>query len=101
MNGQVRITICEKDFNKIVELANNVSDLGDTDFSQKCNKFVEKLLTYSFIKEDKVECNLYPSEARLLIYLLNEKTIPVEITKNWIEQLITNRNEYKKNKRGK
>ena len=42
--------------------------------------------------------NLYPSEARFLISLLNRNTVSVEPSKNWMEELIAKKEEYKKNK---
>ena len=55
-------------------------------------------MTYSFISEDKVTINLYPSEARLLFYLLNRNLNPIVITNDWMQELMLKKEKYKAEK---
>ena len=71
MNGQVRVTFIKDDFNKVVELTNIFLNNSSDDENKESKKFFNKIMTYSFIKDEKVIMNLYPSEARFLINLLN------------------------------
>lgn len=98
MNGQVRVTFIEKDFNKIVELTNESLEKSNEESQKDGRKFFDKIMTYSYVKDGKVTMNLYPSEARFLINLLNRNSISVEPSKNWMEELIAKKEEYKKSK---
>jgi len=98
MNGQVRVTFIEKDFNKIVELTNESLEKSNEESQKDVKKFFDKIMTYSYVKDGKVTMNLYPSEARFLINLLNRNSISVEPSKNWMEELIAKKEEYKKSK---
>ena len=71
MHGQVRITLFKNDFNKITELL-NMEAIKEDDSKKGYKKFFDKIMTYSFVKEDRVVINLYPSEARLLINIMNK-----------------------------
>ena len=99
MNGQVRITLNENDFNKIVEIINNAI-LDDSSDKEKLKKLSDKLLTYSYIKNNMIVSNLFPPEARILIYLMNKNIKNISISKNWVNELISKKEEYKKNKEG-
>ena len=57
-------------------------------------------MTYSYIKDEKVTMNLYPSEARFLINLLNKNIKEIDITEDWMEELKQKKEEYKKSKEG-
>lgn len=98
MNGQVRVTFIEKDFNKIVELTNESLEKSNEESQKDGRKFFDKIMTYSYVKDGKVTMNLYPSEARFLINLLNRNSMSVEPSKNWMEELIAKKEEYKKSK---
>lgn len=98
MNGQVRVTFIEKDFNKIVELTNESLEKSNEESQKDEKKFFDKIMTYSYVKDGKVTMNLYPFEARFLINLLNRNSISVEPSKNWMEELIAKKEEYKKSK---
>ena len=98
MNGQVRVTFLENDFNKVVELTNESLENSNEESQKESKKFFDKIMTYSYVKDGKVTMNLYPSEARFLISLLNRNTVSVEPSKNWMEELIAKKEEYKKNK---
>ena len=98
MNGQVRVTFIENDFNKIVELTNESLEKSNEESQKDGRKFFDKIMTYSYVKDGKVTMNLYPSEARFLINLLNRNSISVEPSKNWMEELIAKKEEYKKSK---
>ena len=98
MNGQVRVTFIEKDFNKIVELTNESLEKSNEESQKDVKKFFDKIMTYSYVKDGKVTMNLYPSEARFLINLLNRNSISVEPSKNWMEELIAKKEEDKKSK---
>ena len=100
MNGQVRVTFVKDDFNKIVELTNNLLNVSSEDNKIVADKFFNKLITYSYIKDEKVTINLYPSEARYLIYLLNKNVESIEITNDWMQELKQRKEEYKKSKEG-
>ena len=98
MNGQVRVTFIENDFNKVVELTNESLEKNNEESQKESKKFFDKIMTYSYVKDGKVTMNLYPSEARFLINLLNRNTVSVEPSKNWMEELIEKKEEYKKSK---
>ena len=98
MNGQVRVTFLENDFNKVVELTNESLENSNEESQKESKKFFDKIMTYSYVKDGKVTMNLYPSEARFLISLLNRNTVSVEPSKNWMEELIAKKVEYKKSK---
>ena len=98
MNGQVRVTFIENDFNKIVELTNESLEKSNEESQKDGKKFFDKIMTYSYVKDGKVTMNLYPSEARFLINLLNRNSISVVPSKNWMEELIAKKEEYKKSK---
>lgn len=97
MNGQVRISLFKNDFNRITELVKLESEKAD-EKSKDYVKFFNKIMTYSFISEDKVTINLFPSEARLLIYLLNRNLNPVVITNDWMQELMVKKEKYKAEK---
>ncbi len=97
MNGQVRISLFKNDFNRIAELVKLESEKTD-EKSKDYVKFFNKIMTYSFISEDKVTINLFPSEARLLIYLLNRNLNPVVITNDWMQELMAKKEKYKAEK---
>lgn len=100
MNGQVRVTFIKDDFNKIVELTNIYLKESSETESKEVKKFLDKIMTYSYIKDEKVTMNLYPSEARFLINLLNKNIEEIDITENWMEELKQKKEEYKKSKEG-
>lgn len=97
MNGQVRVTFSKEDFNKIVELT-NISLLDQVDEKEEMKKFFDKIMTFSFIKDGRVTLNLYPSEARFLINLLNRNVEEIELTKDWMKELELKKEEYKRKK---
>jgi hypothetical protein len=97
MNGQVRISLFKNDFNRITELVKLESEKTD-EKSKDYVKFFNKIMTYSFISDDKVTINLFPSEARLLIYLLNRNLNPVVITNDWMQELMAKKEKYKAEK---
>lgn len=97
MHGQVRVTLISNDFNKIVELVNQEA-IKETNEKEEYKKFFDKIMTYSFVKEDKVTINLYPSEARLLFYLLNRNLNPIVITNDWMQELMLKKEKYKAEK---
>lgn len=100
MNGQVRVTFIKDDFNKIVELTNISIQNTLEDKNKEAKKFLNKIMTYSFIKDEKVTMNLYPSEARFLINILNKNIDEIEISNDWMEELKLKKEEYKKSKEG-
>ena len=100
MNGQVRVTFIKDDFNKIVELTNISLKESSESESKEVKKFLDKIMTYSYIKDEKVTMNLYPSEARFLINLLNRNVNKIEISKDWMDELKRKKEEYKKSKEG-
>ena len=100
MNGQVRVTFIKDDFNKIVELTNISIQNTLEDEKKEAKKFLNKIMTYSFIKDEKVTMNLYPSEARFLINILNKNIDEIEISNDWMEELKLKKEEYKKSKEG-
>ncbi len=100
MNGQVRVTFIKDDFNKIVELTNIYLKESSESENKEVKKFLDKIMTYSYIKDEKVTMNLYPSEARFLINLLNKNIEEIDITEDWMEELKQKKEEYKKSKEG-
>ena len=100
MNGQVRVTFIKDDFNKIVELTNISIQNTLEDENKEAKKCLNKIMTYSFIKDEKVTMNLYPSEARFLINILNKNINEIEISNDWMEELKLKKEEYKKSKEG-
>ena len=97
MNGQVRVTFSKEDFNKIVELT-NISLLDQVDEKEEMKKFFDKIMTFSFIKDGRVTMNLYPSEARFLINLLNQNVEEIDLSKDWLKELELKKEEYKRKK---
>ena len=95
MNGQVRVTFSKEDFNKIVELT-NISLLDQVDEKEEMKKFFDKIMTFSFIKDGRVTMNLYPSEARFLINLLNQNVEKIDLSKDWMKELELKKEEYKR-----
>ena len=100
MNGQVRITFIKDDFNKIVELTNISLKESSESENKEVKKFLDKIMTYSYIKDEKVTMNLYPSEARFLINLLNKNIKEIDISEDSMEELKQKKEEYKKSKEG-
>ena len=100
MNGQVRVTFIKDDFNKIVELTNISLKESSESESKEVKKFLDKIMTYSYIKDEKVTMNLYPSEARFLINLIKKNIEEIDITEDWMEELKQKKEEYKKSKEG-
>ena len=97
MHGQVRLSLFKNDFNRIAELVKLESKKED-EKSKDYEKFFDKIMTYSFINEDKVTINLYPSEARLLFYLLNRNLNHIVITNDWIQKLMLKKEKYRAEK---
>ena len=100
MNGQVRVTYTKDDFNKVVELAQLALETSEGDDKKTAEKFVDKVLKYSYVKDNYVSMNLYPSETRFLINILTNYLKAIDIRKEWINDLIQNKEEYKKMKEG-
>lgn len=100
MNGQVRVTYTKDDFNKVVELAQIALETSEGDDKKTAEKFVDKVLKYSYVKDDYVSMNLYPSETRFLINILTNYLKAIDIRKEWINDLIQNKEDYKKMKEG-
>ena len=100
MNGQVRVTYTKDDFNKVVELAQIALETSEGDDKKTAEKFVDKVLKYSYVKDNYVSMNLYPSETRFLINILTNYLKAIDIRKEWINNLIQNKEEYKKMKEG-
>lgn len=100
MNGQVRVTYTKDDFNKVVELAQIALETSEGDDKKTAEKFVDKVLKYSYVKDNYVSMNLYPSETRFLINILTNYLKAIDIRKEWINDLIQNKEEYKKMKEG-
>jgi len=100
MNGQVRVTYTKEDFNKVVELAQVAYETFEGDDKINAQKFIDKVLKYSYIKDDFVSMNLYPSETRFLINILCNHLKAIDIRKEWINDLIANKEKYKKMKEG-
>ena len=99
MHGQVRVTLINNDFNKLVELV-NIESKKENEDKNGYKKFFNKLMTYSFIKDDKVTINLYPSEARMMINVLRKNLNPIVITNDWMKELSLKKEQYKRNKEG-
>ena len=97
MHGQVRLSLFKNDFNRIAELVKIESEKAD-EKSKDYENFFNKIMTYSFISDDKVTINLYPSEARLLFYLLNRNLNPIVITNDWMKELVLKKEKYKAEK---
>ena len=55
-------------------------------------------MTFSFIKDGRVTMNLYPSEARFLINLLNQNVEEIDLSKDWMKELELKKEEYKRKK---
>ena len=100
MNGQVRVTFIENDFNKVVELTNESLKINNEESQKESKKFFDKIMTYSYVKDGKVTMNLYPSEARYLINLLNKNVEEIDISNDWMDELQKRKEEYKKSKEG-
>ena len=47
MNGQVRVTFLENDFNKVVELTNESLEKSNEESQKESKKFFDKIMTYS------------------------------------------------------
>lgn len=98
MNGQVRVTYIKADFNKIMELTNHAMNDSKDDIVKESKKFFDKVMKYSYVKEEKVIMNLYPAEARFLINILTNNTKEVEVSNDWMIDLINKKEEFKRNK---
>ena len=97
MHGQIRLSLFKNDFNRIAELVRLESKKED-EKSKDYEKFFNKIMTYSFVNEDKVIINLFPSEARLLFYLLNRNLNSIVITNDWMQELMLKKEKYKTEK---
>lgn len=100
MNSQVRISCSFDKFNKIVELSNMYCESAILDdVKKRGKKFINKVLTYSSIDDQNVVMYLYPVEAKFLINVLLNNTKEISETKNWIDILKENKENYNKERR--
>ena len=76
----------------------NISLLDQVDEKEEMKKFFDKIMTFSFIKDGRVTMNLYPSEARFLINLLNQNVEEIDLSKDWMKELELKKEEYKRKK---
>ena len=100
MNSQIRLNYDKSKFNKIVEMANKLIDCNDEKIKMDSSKFINKIMKFSYVKDENVFMNLYPSETKFLITLLMNNVGDVLVEKDWYEELLKQKEEYKKNKDG-
>lgn len=82
-----RVTITENEFNKLLSIIDDDTELK------------EKLMKYTFIKEDnKAELRLFPYETESIFLLLFNNIGDVEISDNYYQKLVGIRNDYIENK---
>lgn len=98
MNSQTKITFTKEDFNKIVELAHLCLEVDDEYTKKSAKRFIDKVMTYSYIKDNDITMKLYPVDTRFLIELLNGFTQELDISNDWTKDLIAKKEEYKKSK---
>lgn len=83
-----RVTITDYEFNKLLSIIKDNAKLKD------------KLMKYTFIKEDnKVELRLFSYEAECIFLLLFKKIENIEVTENYYGKLVDIRDEYIKSKK--
>lgn len=100
MNSQIRLSYDKSKFNKIAEMANKLIDCNDEKIKMDSSKFINKIMKFSYVKDGNVFMNLYPSETKFLITLLMNNVGDVLVEKDWYEELLKQKEEYKKNKDG-
>jgi hypothetical protein len=100
----IKVKLNVNEFNKLVEILNNMIDFEDEKISQKSSKIKDKLLRYSVpIKEDDgiemVDMRFYNNEITDLFYILFygvEDVITIET--NYYDVLIRVREKLKEEK---
>ncbi len=100
----IKVKLNVNEFNKLVEILNNMIDFEDEKISQKSSKIKDKLLRYSVpIKEDDgiemVDMRFYNNEITDLFYILfygGEDIITIET--NYYDVLIRVREKLKEEK---
>lgn len=100
MNSQIKICYNNIKFNEIIELANKMKISTDENIRLSANKFVDKIMKFSYVKDNNVYIKLYPSETKFLITMLSNNINEIKTSKDWFEELIKLKEEYKKNKEG-
>ena len=99
----IKVKLNVDEFNKLVEILNNMIDYDDEKISKKSSKIKDKLLKYSVpITEDgtvMVDIRFYNNEITDLFYILFyefENTIPIET--NYYDVLVRVREKLKEEK---
>lgn len=100
MNSQIKICYDKTKFNQIIELANTMKMNADENTSLSAKKFIDKIMKFSYTKDNNVYIKLYPSETKFLITMLSNNINEITILNDWFEELIKLKEEYKKNKEG-
>lgn len=100
MNSQIRLNYDKSTFNSILELAYIMNNTSDEKLRNDSEKFINKTMKYSYVKDERVFMNLYPSETKFLISILINNIKDINPTKDWYVELIKNKEEFKKEKEG-
>ena len=100
----IKVKLNVNEFNKLVEILNNMIDFEDEKISQKSSKIKDKLLRYSVpIKEDDgtemVDMRFYNNEITDLFYILFYRVEDIiTIETNYYDVLIRVREKLKEEK---
>lgn len=96
----IRVIIGKDYFNKLVNLTDEKNDFDYPVVKEDKNaNLYEKLMKYTFLQDnEQVELRFFPQEASEVILLLLCNLEEKDITKNYYEELIQNRQNYKETK---
>lgn len=95
----VRVMMDTEEFNKLISLISDVSEINIEDIKKKADDIKDKALKFTQPKDNnKVLARFYPSQVEILLLILLSKSKEIEIAENYYRKLIENRENYKKQK---
>ena len=95
----VRVMMTIDEYNKLITLLSNSSDIDVEKIREKANDIKDKALRYTQPLEDnKVVARFFPSQIENIVLILLSKAKEVSISENYYKVLVENRENYKKQK---
>ena len=92
-----KLILSIEEYNKLIELLASTENINIEDIKEKGLEIKDKLLKYSRPKDNTIETRFYPSQLEQILYILLYNSKQVEVSENYYNLLLTNRENYKNN----
>lgn len=91
-------TLSVNNYNKLIQLLTDIEHIDIEEVREKGLKMKEELLKYSIPKSDGVNSKFYPSQIKVVLYILLTNIRNINISNNYYEMLLNNRKKYEEKK---